>query len=168
VPLGVVVGHEDAPQIRVPPEGDAEEVVDLALQPVGGVPERHHGVDLQRIHREQALHPQRPPVRDGPELIDHLDRLPSAIIHGRHVLQQIVPVGGIVPEPGEDLDVAGRVHVDDVLVPGVHLVVADGVAEALEERGHARGPGAGSVRGSRTLFDGVQPALRFVAHGVRG
>src|SRR4051794_10070314 len=45
-PADVVVGHQDPGQVRVAAEGDAEEVVGLALLGLGGGEEVDAGVDL--------------------------------------------------------------------------------------------------------------------------
>ena len=103
VPFGVVVGHEDPAQVRVPRERDAEHVVDLTLQPIRRLPQVHHGLDLQRIQRHFGLHPQGVVVGEGEELVDHLQRGAPAVVHAGDVGAELVLLAGVVLEPRQDV-----------------------------------------------------------------
>src|SRR5207249_11222137 len=48
--------HEDAPQVGVPGETDAEHVPRLALGPERGLPERRDGGDERILFRDRRLH----------------------------------------------------------------------------------------------------------------
>src|SRR5262245_56219656 len=50
-----VLGHQDAPSIGMADEADAEHVVDLALEPVGGGPHRRHRCE-RRVLADLHLH----------------------------------------------------------------------------------------------------------------
>src|SRR5207247_9441195 len=58
VAFGVRLPHQDAPQVGMAAERDAEHVVDLALQPVGAPPQRDDRVARQVATRlELDLYP---------------------------------------------------------------------------------------------------------------
>src|SRR5260370_17812091 len=73
-----VVGHENSRQLGMPVEDDAEEVVRLALVPVGGRKQVVHRVDLRRGAVAQnagaadpPLAPARPPPSEPPPPSPH-------------------------------------------------------------------------------------------------
>ncbi len=80
-----LVVAEDAAQVRVAPEGDAEQVPDLALGPVGAaveVADRVDGLVLGQVH----LHLHAVVLLPGPQQVDHLEALvPLREVHADHV-----------------------------------------------------------------------------------
>src|SRR5215510_11972879 len=93
-----VLRHEEAAQVRVAIEGDAEEVVRPALLPVGVAPHaghRHHhwivalGADLQ----DEAM-----AVAIGVEVVDDLDHLALGVVDAREVREAVELEAGLVPE----------------------------------------------------------------------
>jgi hypothetical protein len=76
VPDETVIG-EDAPQVRVAVENDAEQVEGLALEPVGSRPHIDHRTDQREGVVQQRTHAQTPVLRGGQQVIDHGEaRLP--------------------------------------------------------------------------------------------
>src|SRR5665647_601790 len=65
--------HQDAAQVGVPGEGDAEHVEDLALEPVGVLPQPGERID-DRVRAGQGdLEPEAPVAAQGKKMIDHLE-----------------------------------------------------------------------------------------------
>lgn len=73
VALEAVVGH-DAAEVRVVDEEDAEEVVDLALEPVGALVEGHERLDGRRLVGVR-LDADARVVADGEGVVDDLEAL---------------------------------------------------------------------------------------------
>jgi hypothetical protein len=49
--LGVVLWHQNSAKIRVTPEIDAEQVINLPLEPIRGVPKLDHAVNGEIVER---------------------------------------------------------------------------------------------------------------------
>ena len=137
VAVEAVIGH-DAPEIGVTDEEDTEEVVDLALVPVGAVvqvADTGHGGGLVGI----CLDPQTRVVADAQHVVDDLEALVlGGVVDGGDVGHLGVLGGGVVLEEGEDGDDAGGRDADG------QLVLPDGEPAAGE-----RGPGWGWGWGRR-------------------
>ena len=99
-----VVGQHDAPQVGVAGEVHAEEVVDLPLEPVGGLPDRverrHHRVGAGRLDLEL----ERVLVPVGEEVDHHLDDLPLGPVHRGEVLAEVEVELRRLLEEAADLD----------------------------------------------------------------
>lgn len=80
VALEAVVGH-DAAEVRVVDEEDAEEVVDLALVPVGALVEGHDGGDRRGLVGV-GLDTDAGVVADGEEIVDDLEALRAGGVVG--------------------------------------------------------------------------------------
>jgi len=111
-----VAGHLNAPQIRVPLEDDAEQIVDFALGPIRRLPDAGRARQLRTLARDAAedAHPdRRSGLRDGrrrgrqlQKMIDDVvARFALRVIHraqiqqhreaaGRELLQTRVQSGG--------------------------------------------------------------------------
>jgi len=127
-----VVGQHDAAQVGVAGEGDAEEVVDLALEPVGALPDpgerRHHRVGAVGLHLE--LH--RVSMLQREEVDHHLDDVSLGPVDGGEILAEVELEAGGGLEEGADLDQPRRLHRQ----PGVSLGLGgrpDVIAEARLE-----------------------------------
>src|SRR5262245_57598726 len=126
---GPILGHQDAAQVGVALEGDAEQVEDLPLLPVGVAPDlahrRHHRVVARRVGFEDEPVAMR--VRE--EMIDDLDDVPFRVVHPRLVREAVEAQRRIVAQEARDLgDLGGRHHYARVVARAGQL--ADGVAEA--------------------------------------
>ena len=87
------VVQQDAAQVRVAVEGDAEHVVHLALEPVGPLPHRHERVDARVVVRHRRLQPHPLVVRQRVQVRHHLVARLAAlgeVIHRGQVHQHVV------------------------------------------------------------------------------
>src|SRR5438093_5183590 len=77
--------HEDAPQVGVPGETDAEHVPRLALGPERGLPGRRDGGDGRNRFRDRRLHAEAVVPAERVELVDHLEarRAPQVVDDGQ-------------------------------------------------------------------------------------
>src|SRR5207253_279968 len=72
VALGIRLPHEDAAQVGVAAEGDAEHVVHLTFEPVGAAPQRHDRVDSElALGIEFHFDAQVGPACQGAQVVDH-------------------------------------------------------------------------------------------------
>src|SRR5438552_14706619 len=65
--------EEEAPQVGVSLEADAEHVPYLALEPVGDGPEPRGGGHGELVLLDRDLQPEAVIVRDGIEVVDHVE-----------------------------------------------------------------------------------------------
>ncbi len=85
--LGV---EEDAAQVGMAAEADAEHVPDLPLRPERALPERHRRRHLGVVARDGHLHPQPVAAGEGVQLIDHRKpRLLRVVVDRGHVAQTV-------------------------------------------------------------------------------
>src|SRR6266545_4679867 len=90
-----VLGHEDPDQVRVAVEAHPEEVVDLALVPVGRGPHAGHRGDVRVVDADPDLDPQPHVVVERVEVVVDAEPLPQA---GQHRLERLGRLeGGLGP-----------------------------------------------------------------------
>src|SRR2546428_5032031 len=153
-----VLRHEDAAEVGVALEDDAEEVEDLALLPVGVAPQAGERGDDRIVARRVDLEREEVAVRVRVEVVDDLD----------HASLRVVDAG----EVGEAVELEPRLglqeaaHLDDLrgrdrraqVVATRAGEVADRVAEARLQAGM---DGCGLERGHQTFAaDGVRTSHR--------
>src|SRR5882724_12141549 len=141
VAFGVGLPHEDAAQIGMTAEGDAEHVERLPLQPVGAPPQRHDGVDGQVPARvELDLDPQVGAAREGSQLVDHLERsLAVTILDCRNVDQVVVALLRGIAQPRHRVEQRFARDVDDRVAARLEPAadrVAEGRSQGVDGRIH--------------------------------
>jgi hypothetical protein len=167
--LRVVLRHQNPAKIRVIHELDAEQVVDLTLEPIRGVPKLNHAVDGESVERQFTLESQCPLVPHRPQLVHDLYGLATPVVDGCHVDQQIVAVLRVVPQPLQNLSITGGIHEDDMLIAGLDFMVEDSFAEAVLKCRHRRvrrGIALVASRRSRITFGGLRALLDRVERGA--
>src|SRR5689334_13437260 len=97
----VLLPHQDAAQIRMAVEADAEHVVALALHPIGTLVDRPDARHDERLPlEEQRLQPQEAAVRQRAQMPDDLDRpVHVAVLDRRDVDEIVVPLRRVVVQP---------------------------------------------------------------------
>src|SRR5207245_11752674 len=128
--------HQDAAQVRVPVELDAEQVPGLPLVPVGGGPDRGKARDVRIGHGRGGLDP-------NPGLVGQRAYLPDD--GEAWVASRPIDGGGIetviesflIPEIAGDIDQAGGIDHDAEVASEVGTLLngrLEAVAEPLHER----------------------------------
>src|SRR5215467_14676642 len=85
-----IIWHQDAPQIRMIPELDPEQVECFPLKPVGRAPDTGNRVDFRILAAQPALQPQTLVTSDRLQVIDHLEAGFGRIqIHSRQGTQPL-------------------------------------------------------------------------------
>src|SRR4051794_41138938 len=134
-PPHVVLGHEDASEVRMPPEGDPEKVIDLALLRLRRREKLNTGIDLRQAVAGVGEHRFDPDTLD-PVAVDQLVVDAEARFGGQ-------VVGGV--EAGEEVVALARL----LLQPAQHLKHASGVDDqrrlAAVEGGGEDGAGAVTI-----------------------
>jgi len=99
-----VVGHLDPGECRVPVEDDAEEVVRLALVPVGGRVHAHHRRDVRVCVRAHHLEPDPAVVRHRQQVVDGVELavLVVRVVHARDPAAELEAEGGVVTQVLDD------------------------------------------------------------------
>ncbi len=113
MPLVVVLRHQDPPQVGVAAERDAHEVVDLALQEIGPLPDAGERGDRRIVLGHPRLDPDSEAVREREEVVDHFEAVLILRIVGRTDVGDVVEGSrGIVMEEGGHLQqaVGGHAH----------------------------------------------------------
>src|SRR5436309_15975824 len=116
VPLGGVflsqrmslplVGEQNAPQVRVPFEGNPQKIEGLPLMPVGSAPDLGNAGCRLQI-RDPNLQVDAMAMRDGEEVVTHLEALlPVGVVHPAQIGQVIHPEGRLVLQKPADLEQA--------------------------------------------------------------
>ena len=82
--------HEDAAQVGMPDEADAEHVPGLALGPERRVPQRRRAGDLRVVAGDARLHAQPMVMRQRVQLVDDLEaRLAPQVVDRRQVGEHV-------------------------------------------------------------------------------
>src|SRR5262249_20937599 len=82
--------HEDAPQVGMADESDAEEVPHLALRPQGRLPQRRDARDARVVAGDGCLHAQAMVLGQAVQLVDDLEaRLASQVVDRRQVRHRV-------------------------------------------------------------------------------
>jgi len=91
------IGQEDAPKVWVAFEADAEEIKNLALEPVGAGPNRSERVDDGLLGTEASAESQAIAAVEGNELVVHLKaRLDGEAVNTGDITEEIEFQGRIV------------------------------------------------------------------------
>src|SRR6185437_7222775 len=145
IPFGILLPHEQAPQVRMAREADAEHVEALPLEPVGAlvdVPDARHleaGPALQK-----HLHAEEPAKRQRAEVPHDLDRLLEvAEFHSRHIREIVVQLRRVVVQPAHDLVQLAAVDDDRRLTPDDSRAregAPESGPECLDRRAHRAAP----------------------------
>ena len=73
------IGHEDAAQVGVAGEADAEHVVDLPLVPVGGRPDAGDRGRLRFLFAQGDLYPEVAGILEGQKVVDEGEVVPRGL-----------------------------------------------------------------------------------------
>src|SRR5215213_190605 len=83
-----VLGHQQAPRVRMPLELDAEQVPHFALEPVGRRPYAAHRRNPRRVGLEPHFHPHPAAMLDRDECVDQFEpRFARPEVGGRELLE---------------------------------------------------------------------------------
>ena len=106
IPFGVGLPHQDAAQIGVASERDAEHVEHFPLEPVGAVPELPHRVNPELLGRiELDFDPNVRASLEGAQEIDDFERAFAVAVFDRRDVHEIVELLlRRVLEPGHHLE----------------------------------------------------------------
>src|SRR5665213_461192 len=150
IALAIRLPHQNATQIGVPSERDAEHVEALALEPIRGFVDRPHAVDCERRALvERDLHAQEATERERAQMPHDLEGLLGiAELDGGDVGEIVVLLRRIIVQPANDLAHGARLDIDIRVAPD-HLGA------------HERLPEVGSDRRRRGI--GLAAALRKIA-----
>src|SRR5574340_923744 len=95
------LGHQDAAQVRVSFEVDAEEVEYFALEKIGRRPHRGHRLQARLLASQPDLQAQARFARDGKQVIDDFEaRLRGIPVHAREIGEEVVLQLGMVTQDG--------------------------------------------------------------------
>ncbi len=131
---------EDAPQVRMALEGEAEHVERLALEPVGRLPDAGQAGQPGVVLGHRHLEPQPLAARQRVEVVDRLEALLALrVVDAAEVEQQVVAAVGVVAQ------LAGQVgqhlaphHPGGLVEPLLRLDAALRVALKQRRRGRQR------------------------------
>src|SRR5205823_13651053 len=135
VAFGVGLPHENAPQIGVTAEGDAEHVVRLPLQPIGAPPQRHDGIDGQvAVRVELDFDTQVGAAGERSQLVHHLEQsLAVTVLDRRDVDEVVVALLRRIAQPRHRVEQGFARDVDDGVAARLEPA-ADRVAEGRAQR----------------------------------
>ena len=136
----VVLGHEDAAQVGMPVEHDAEHVVDLALLVVGAGPDVDDGVDVGAFGVHAHLDGDPVDLLHVEQLVEHPQpRLVGVVVDAVKARQERVAAPAEVLEHGLDGGRAGEDRRALAEIDGVENRVRFGLPEILGDQLQAGG-----------------------------
>src|SRR5579884_1609737 len=140
--LRVGLPHEDPPQVGMAAEPDAEHVEDLALEPVGALPDGHHRIHLELAARiELHLDPQVSAAPQRAQVVHDLERpLAVPVLDGGEIHEVVVLLSRGVAQPAHHVAQALPRHVHDRVPARLHGAtdrIAERRAQRLDRRVHA-------------------------------
>src|SRR3989442_15810361 len=153
-----VLRHEDAAEVGVALEDDAEEVEALALLPVGVAPQPGNRGDDRIVTRRVDLEREEVAVRVGVEVVDDLDHVPLRVVDAGEV--------GEAVELEPRLRLQEAAHLDDLRGRDRRAQVVATRAREAADRAAEAGPqarvdGRGLERGHQAFAaDGVRTSQR--------
>jgi hypothetical protein len=111
--FGVVVGQEDASQVRMADKPDAHHVVDFPLQEPRAAPDPGDGIDGRVVVVNACLEPNAFAARQRQQLVDHFEPLRGVgIIGGTDVGEVVEACHRIVVQETRDFHDARRGDID--------------------------------------------------------